>query len=91
MCLKMEVQMNNLEKMKEELVKRIQDMDCNEFEGLKDELLESEVIIDSERFLFTCDKCREKYGECKSEYKDNISAEDCLERFERYCMEEVDD
>lgn len=83
--------MNNLEKMKEELVKRIQNMDCNEFEILVYELLESEVNIDSENFLFTCEKCREKYGECKSEYKDNISAEDCSERFEKYCVEEVDD
>ena len=79
--------MNNLEKMKSQIIKKIEQMDCDEFGMFTDELAESVIDFDVDS-LFTCEKCREKYGECNSgdEYDCNIDI--CSKRFEKHCMEE---
>lgn len=78
--------MNNLEKMKAQLIAEIENMDCSEFEVLSDELVESEANINKD-FLFSCNRCREKYGDCKTDHENDFSPEFCSERFEKYCME----
>lgn len=77
--------MNNLKRMKSQIISKIEQMDCSEFEIFTDELVESKIKFDSDS-LFTCDKCRETYGDCKSEHKDDCSTELCSARFKKYCM-----
>ena len=70
--------MTNLEKMKESLIKQIKELSASEFEDLV-EILQGDYSVDgcpldlSE--MFSCDKCRETYGDCPEE-KDC-----CSERF----------
>ena len=70
--------MTNLEKMKENLINQINELDASEFEKLI-EILRGDYSITgcpvdlSE--MFSCDECRETYGDC-SEGKDC-----CSERF----------
>ena len=82
--------MNNLEKMKSQIIKKIEQMDVKEFEiftyMLEDMLEESNIKFDKS-VLFTCDQCREKYGNCNSDgNEDDYRTEICSERFQKYCM-----
>lgn len=75
--------MNNLEKMKQDVISQIEKMDVKEFEKLMDILMEcyeaNEKILDVSN-LFTCEHCRDKYGKCSSEMNE------CSSRFEKYAM-----
>ena len=75
--------MNNLEKMKQDIISQIRKMDVEEFEKLMNILVEYEeankIILDVSN-LFTCDCCRKKYGKCLSE------TDECSVRFEKYAM-----
>ena len=71
--------MNNLEKMKQDIISQIEKMGVKEFEKLMDILVEcnDEEIFDISR-MFTCDFCRKKYGKCTEE------KDECSGRFEKY-------
>ena len=68
----------NLEKMKENLINQINELDASEFEKLI-EILRGDYSITgcplnlSE--MFSCDECRETYGNCPEE------KDDCSKRF----------
>lgn len=77
--------MNNLEKMKQNIISQIQAMDIAKFEQLID-LIDDDIFDMSE--LFTCEKCRKRYGSCTP--NGDCSVEVCSERFERYaCSDEL--
>lgn len=75
--------MNNLEKMKQDIISQIEKMNVKEFERLMDILVEcdeaNEKILDVSN-LFTCDYCRKTYGKCSNE------SDECSSRFKKYAM-----
>ena len=73
--------MNNLERMKQSIISQINNMDAEGFRKFS-ELLQGnyppENIIDLSE-IFSCDDCKEKYGECSEEFE-------CPDRFVKYAM-----
>lgn len=75
--------MNNLEKMKQDVISQIEKMDAKTFEKftelLKGNYNTSTKVIDLSG-IFQCKDCRKKYGDCPD------LEDKCSERFEQYAM-----
>lgn len=71
----------NLEKMKENLIKQIKVLNASEFEKLIDVFQGDYPVngcpVDLSK-MFSCDECRETYGDCPEE------KDDCSKRFILY-------
>lgn len=77
--------MNNADRMRAELSAQMLKLTLEQLYKLintAEELEPDDNVIDLGN-LFTCEKCREKYGECGEE------ARDCENRFLRFCEEEA--
>lgn len=75
--------MNNLEKMKADVISQINAMDIHQFECfiemLRGEVLEEEIFDLSN--IFQCKDCRKIYGDC-SENEEGV----CAKRFKIYAL-----
>lgn len=77
--------MNNADRMRAELSDQILKLTLEQLYKLintAEELEPDDNVIELGNML-TCDKCREKYGECSEETRD------CESRFLRFCEEEA--
>ena len=77
--------MNNADRMRAELSAQMLKLTLEQLYKLvntAEELEPDDNVIDLGN-LFTCKKCRKKYGECSEETKD------CESRFLRFCKEEA--
>lgn len=73
--------MTNLQAMKQNIFEQIQNMNATEFYNLVN-LLSGDYSPDAVNHMdlthmFSCDKCREVYGDCEDDDDSKI----CLERF----------
>lgn len=83
------IDMTNLDKMKNYLIKVIKEMDYPQFERLVDLINESDDELFDKVFLFNCEKCKKKYGNCVCEACDDRDALGlCSERFMKYALSE---
>ena len=71
--------MNNLERMKQDVISQINAMDIYQFERLTDMLKEEEIFDLSN--IFQCKDCRRIYGDC-SEIEERV----CTKRFKQYAL-----
>lgn len=82
--------MTNLDKMKEDVIEQIKEMDVEEFENLLnycDSFNADEEGIFNCKNLFTCKACREFFGYCGEENHD--AGYNCLGQFAKYARMEV--
>ena len=79
--------MNNLQRMKQNIIHQIESMDAEKFYEfvycLPCERNNPDCIIDLTE-IFRCFDCEEKYGVCDE-------GKECIERFVKYCSEEEND
>lgn len=80
--------MKNIDRMKLALIEQINGMTADEyydFISVPEEQNDFKPGFISEKAIFSCKECREKFGNCK-EYDDK--SEVCLERYRKYALME---
>ena len=81
--------MTNLERLKEILCNAISSMTEDElFEFIS--VYRDEKTFFPEEALFTCEKCKQEYGECEANSLGAINHQTCKKRFKTYCAAEDD-
>ncbi len=82
--------MTNLEKIKTTLCNTINSMSeeelfefISDYDGCEDPYFPIEV-------LFTCEKCRELYGDCEAHVSGSVNYQTCIDRFNNYCRAECE-
>ena len=77
--------MTNLEKIKTTLCNSINSMSEEELFEFLSEYDEDDDGHFPDEILFTCHKCRAKYGDCEAHFSDSINYQTCKNRFSNYC------
>lgn len=75
--------MNNLERMKKEVISQIEKMDVSQFEELVVFVIENYIFEYS--VVLTCSRCQQEYGRCP----ESATVELCEERFRDYASREA--
>lgn len=80
--------MNNLERMKKEVISQIEKMDVNQFEQLVEFVVGNYDELDESvdySVVLTCNRCKQEYGGCP----ESASIELCEKRFRDYALREA--